>query len=1034
MRRSAAIGVYLTPIITVSALVGMVYRPEIAREVPGRIPEPAPYNVDEARFFPPPFEHTWETVHNPAGCASCHARIFEEWNGSMMSNAWRDPAWRAAFLLIARITATDGNCDVPEPPDGSHRAELNPFAVADTCSSRFDTAGGDFETARSGSLLDGFCSRCHMPTNYVDNIPLHQVEHDPETGLEHGRLRTTFDPTSDAGSGIAFTKAEAYFRNTDSGKRGIFCSVCHTMAESRDTPFHNFGIAGEEHAPALGTEARQVLLERQEIDRSATPPAPEQAHLGYGVGAGSFRLSPHAIGSKTFFGPLADSAAQPREDAYLSGVFGEPMRVEPGAFTEHEGFRHAKFERGEMCATCHDVTNPLPIKNALGFWVGGFPIERTYSEWLGSQYADRPGNERFDPSRKRDCQTCHMQQDFGQPGTANTLYQDGVPLAAMRDSVAENGPERSYFTHHFIGGNAYIPRLIGADVTATGAVEKYPKLSVFSFSSKDKKSAYSRAYWTDADAGRGQATQHARLAWDRLRNVVSLELEAPRVASPGARVPLRVRVANTGSGHKFPTGFPEGRVAWIAVRAFDLATGTELLIYDSHWDRSSLGVGYLTDRDVEDPAFPGCSWNLPAGSPDPYSYQLKAVASLGDGCPTLDLPYATPLNLVVDARGRPIDADGRVIDGDNPQSLPVFRDVDGDGDRYDDSFLVDTRLRPLPHAAASLELDRYAVVIPPEIEGPIAVVGGLYYQSLEAVVALKFLGNLADTDTDFHLEPCVLGGACDGREPVTEPAVVEGAPPVPMEVVEQVIAVAGKRDLTRPTVVVSPPHDATDVPRLSVVKLRFSEPVSGVDQASFTLRDETGAQVAAAVDRIGDGTWGLFPDAVFLTPGMRYTVRLEAGVCDAADNCLDESLEWSFSVAASPAAAKPGSTRVAVGFGRSGDPVDRPPAVVAVARTADGGIVVTFSEPVMNVTRSTLDVYASAGTECASPQRQVDGRLASDADGVRFTFTPASPLDAGGSYCVALSDQVYDLVGQGLAVAFRAPVPPWQEPTAVPGL
>ena len=57
-----------------------------------------------------------------------------------------------------------------------------------------------------------------------------------------------------------------------------------------------------------------------------------------------------------------------------------------------------------------------------------------------------------------------------------------------------------------------------------------------------------------------------------------------------------------------------------------------------------------------DPAFPGCDWKLPAGSADPFSIQFKAVASLGDGCPTLDLPYAAPLNMVTNARGLPIDA------------------------------------------------------------------------------------------------------------------------------------------------------------------------------------------------------------------------------------------------------------------------------------------------------------------------------------------------------------------------------------------
>ena len=52
------------------------------------------------------------------------------------------------------------------------------------------------------------------------------------------------------------------------------------------------------------------------------------------------------------------------------------------------------------------------------------------------------------------------------------------------------------------------------------------------------------------------------------------------------------------------------------------------------------------------------------------------------------------------------------------------------------------------------------------------------------------------TNNNFILEPCVLGGLCDGRHPNTEPAVVEGAPPVPMVVKNWVITVDGAADKT----------------------------------------------------------------------------------------------------------------------------------------------------------------------------------------------------------------------------------------------
>jgi len=879
-------------------------------ELSSRVPQPAPYEVAEARSAPPPFEAQWEGTHNPGKCQTCHARIFEQWNGSMMSNAWRDPGWRGAFLLVARQTSTAGDCDTPAPPDGTERARLNPFAN-DDCSASFDAGRGRETLAHPGSLLDGFCSQCHMPTNYVDNVPLANVTEGRGSRLEDAAPDPRFHPTSDNGTGLAFATLEAQIRNTDTAKRGVFCAVCHTIGDTREMPFGGYHRADDPPSSALSSAVRA------RADRLGVPD-PRAGNLGFAVGAGSYRLSPRAIASGEYWGSLAGeapvAAAAPAVDPYLSGAFGFAVPRQRGAFAGHPGHYQALHERAELCSTCHDVTNPLAIRNRLGHWVGGFPIERTYSEWASSRYADRPGNKSFDPRYKRDCQTCHMQQDFGQPGTAQTLYDDGAPRPPLNGRTANDGPERPvFFSHHFVGGNAFVPRIVGADVDGYGGVERYPELSTYSFSSASETSPYHNAYWMNVSS-RGPVTQHARLAWDRLRNVLDLSLTGPRQAAAGSSAPLRIRVTNTGSGHDFPSGFPEGRVAWLAVRAFDLASGRELPIHDALWKRDSSGVGYLTAIDGKDPNFPRCAgWRLPAGSPDPYAVQFKAVASLGDGCPTLDLAYASPLNLVVNSSGLPVDAKGSVIGRDNPRALR-YRDLDGDGDPFDDSYLVDSRLRPLPHAGATRDVDRYSVILPLGTRGPIAVTAAVYYQSFEAVVAKKFLGNLADLDADFLLEPCVLRGACDGRTPAAEPAVVEGAPPVPMEVRSWVIDVAGEAAGSKPPAVATyPPAGARNVYRDVVVKAFFSEPVTGVDAKTFTLSGENGEPVPAFVDQIGDGTWALFPHAVFSRVGKTYTARLAAGICGLHHRCTARPTAWSFTITADRDGGS-GDTSVPLGF------------------------------------------------------------------------------------------------------------------------
>jgi Big-like domain-containing protein len=893
----------------------IVYQPERSAlaDLPNRIPEAAPYVIAEAAAFPPPYEEHWQTQVNPGQCQNCHPKIFDEWNGSMMANAWRDPVWRAAFLLLARATSANGECDTPEPPDGTPKASHNPFAKHGQCASEFDIGTRKYTVSRPGSLLDAFCSRCHMPTNYLDNIPLRNVKVDPLTHIESARVDPNFNPTADNGTGIAYATLDSQYRNTDSGKAGIFCAICHTMGATRDTPFHNYPRSGNEYHPAVGTAPRSELLAADRLDMFQVAD-PSARTLGFSIGAGAFRLSPHAIGTAETFGPLAASQPPAPTDVNTSQVFGQDIPYQHMDSAKHKGYHQAMFVRSEMCATCHDVTNALPIKNPLHKWVGGFPIERTYSEWSRSRYADRPGNSNFDPRYKRDCQSCHMQQDYGQPGTAQTLYKDGRPLPAKVDRVATDGGPHPFFTHHFVGGNTLVPRMIGQDVDKSGNVSPYPELSTFSFSSADHNSVYSRGFWTHTER-RGAYAQQARLAWDRLRHVLSMNLEAPAQAQAGSSVSLSVTLANTGSGHNFPTGFPEGRNAWLAIHAYDLATGKELPIHDSVWNRTSVGVGNLTTAEMADPNFPGCDWKIPAGSTDPYALQFKAVASLGDGCPTLALPYAAPLNLVTNKDGLPIDKDGRVIDAaTNPTGLPQFRDINGNGDPFDDAYLRDTRFKPMPHPAATKKVDRYAVVIPPGTQGPVAVTAAVYYQTLEAMVALKFLGNMADTNGNFVLEPCILGGLCDGRKPSTEPAVVEGAAAVPMVVRSSVIPIAGApADKMPPRVDVYPTAASANVYHDAVVKAFFSKPVRGVDEKTFTLTDSHGAQVPAGVDQIGDGAWGLFPNAVVLKAGESYTARLKRGICDLAGNCTSKDEVWSFQV--SPEAHRAsGDTSVPMGF------------------------------------------------------------------------------------------------------------------------
>ncbi len=983
-------------------LVAVGASPVLARHgeegfLTNRIPEPAPYVVAETTINPggtpgqfgaphtgQPFEPLWTSTDDVGGCSGCHTGLYNQWNGAMMSNAWRDPGWRGAFLLVARLTSTDGNCDIPNPPDGTPRASINPFAHPTACQSTFNSGTTTVTYTGSGSLMDDFCSRCHMPTNYIDATTT--VTNDAPSGQEHGRISPLYDPTS-VGTDQATDPANGQLTlesfgprtyvdgvsrvvNSNSGKIGIVCEVCHTNVATRYTPYHLYNKSGTEYVPAPQNTGRwnQGLTAAQQD--TLTVPDAASGNLGYAAAAGAFRLSPHALNLPERFGPLswndpcvtlpANCVGGQVLDPYVSDVFTGGTRTTNVYFTranppgKHDTFYHVKFERSEFCAACHDVTNPMTIKNAAGFWVGGFPIERTYTEWRNSRYSDRPGNTYYDANYKRDCMTCHMQQSYGEPGTALTLYtvNGGVtPNAPILEPSCDRITHNPGFSHHFVGGNAYITRMIGADVDGSGTVSPYPELLHTSFSSADANSRYHYARYDTTPSRSGPvATQHERFAWDRMRNVLTMTLAAPSSVTKPATAALTLTVKNEGSGHDFPTGFPEGRAAWVNVKAWDTrntastADDVELMIHDSlkpAGQQDTLGVGYLTSATIKpDPTYPstcpdtegvGGGWKIPEGSIDPWAVTFKAMATVDKVCPTLDLPYATPVNLVVNANNMPTDASGVVIDRNNPTGIPRYTDTDNDQDSFDDSFLRDTRLQPCRNVGCTnpgngVTVTRYSVVVPATAVGPIAVTSTVYYQAFEGIVAKKFLGNLANTDDDAPptLEPCVLKGPCDRASTNAEyrnalkfdPVVVEGAPPIPMEVRNAVIQVTGTTDNVAPTLIINnckPPkggggtcpgtnmtapipasghwspspyggttgnyfvegYGELSVAHQRIIKISFSEPVTGIDANTFYLTDGGRNPVQFLIDQIDDRTWGLFPyqslDQIFLGGGGYIT-------------------------------------------------------------------------------------------------------------------------------------------------------------------
>lgn len=214
------------------------------------------------------------------------------------------------------------------------------------------------------------------------------------------------------------------------------------------------------------------------------------------------------------------------------------------ALTPHEFIPSDFFRRGELCGTCHDVGNVAVTRQPDGTYrynalntptpsedlAEQFPLERTYTEWKLSSFAnggvDMGGRFGGDGATVvSTCQDCHM------PRTA----AKGCFFGPVRNDLAR---------HDFAGASSWVLEIIAKHYEEDPAVDQVAL----------------------AD-GRAKAIS-------MLQRAASLEL----AQDCGG---VRVRVINE-SGHKIPTGHIEGRRIWSNVKVFDASD--HLLREYGHYD------------------------------------------------------------------------------------------------------------------------------------------------------------------------------------------------------------------------------------------------------------------------------------------------------------------------------------------------------------------------------------------------------------------------------------------------------------------
>ncbi len=216
-----------------------------------------------------------------------------------------------------------------------------------------------------------------------------------------------------------------------------------------------------------------------------------------------------------FVDPLSSEAAKLVKD--VPPGYGNAMMVADPANTVRGPYGNGKgamphntkkskyHASGHLCGTCHNISNPVLAKDVKSQPPYSFGhIERTYSEWVLSDFAKE--------GEKGSCQSCHYPKVKG-GGQASRFGSQ------RRDHFVQHGP---------VGGSTWVQEV-------------------------------TYLLWNGQDMDKKALQVGKKRAQELLKTAAELDLKFP------AKDKAVLRVTNL-TGHKLPSGYPEGRRMWVNVK------------------------------------------------------------------------------------------------------------------------------------------------------------------------------------------------------------------------------------------------------------------------------------------------------------------------------------------------------------------------------------------------------------------------------------------------------------------------------------
>ncbi len=576
----------LVLVIILTLITVMISYADIpGRQTPrGTVPNPGTQQQELANITLPAPYNVYEFVGT---CAACHggtidqqAGHFGNWAGSSMASAARDPIFRANQIAVNEIIKnailTDGDPTNDTEADGAGNMCFRCHSPNGWYSGRFDPtlAGDPRGTTMIHSILlstddEGIlCEYCHRSIGNVTFMRADLDPNDPVWNMMAGiadwpheggpYVDQAGDPTIAIGNPYGDTTLQINDGMTYAGKYSGSVDMYFADLPMVEDAVEGWIQGGNYTGQTYGIYPAGWTGPTNLVPAGLPQYDPAGNQLTYGPD-GSLPIHFEApIGA-----PINATTGQ--TDYMLQGLSLE----HPTIGNRPDGYLPAPVPPGdqfiqspELCGSCHDLV--VPILN------NGMPEQRTYTEWKFSDF----GRDEASATYMR-CQDCHMP-------TMQHEYDDTVAASLNPDPTVsgwfpyakDRGPQGGTAFHKFAGANRDLPQMMNL-------LYPEPDLELIGATTGN-----------DTRIFPGMLSNRAPMFLRTQRNTEIMLLDAVDVEILGAPVynsttgkwDVQVKVTNN-SGHRIPSGYPDGRRFWINLTVND---GTGALVYESgHYDAAT---------------------------------------------------------------------------------------------------------------------------------------------------------------------------------------------------------------------------------------------------------------------------------------------------------------------------------------------------------------------------------------------------------------------------------------------------------------